>query len=203
MKTRMASIWLTIALTLLFASPIYAQSAAFRDGLRDRTVYENWLSSLDPETLTGATFWAARRSLAHPGACGQTSASRDAGCRAAQLYLTPSDARRLREPDYRLGWNAYQPTASSPPTSMSVQTTPAPVAEPPTFQSTVKSCVNVVHHTPASMLGSWNGNFDAFVITKADGSVSVQHNAGHVGDQDALFAFNKCMAERGWPLSYN
>jgi hypothetical protein len=60
-----------------------------------------------------------------------------------------------------------------------------------------------VHHTPASMLGSWNQNFDAYAVTNPDGSTSVRNNAGHVGDQDALFAFNKCMAERGFPLTYN
>jgi hypothetical protein len=174
-----ASLSITIAVALLtFTPPVYAQSAAYRDGLKDRTVYENWVNTLDSETLIGANYWAAQRSLAHPAACGQTSGSRDAGCRAAQLYLTPTDARRSREPDYRLGWNAYQQTSAS-----NVQPTPAPT-ETPTMQSTVKFCVNVVHHTKASMLGSWNENFDAFIIAKPDGSASVQNNAGHVGDQD-------------------
>lgn len=32
----------------------------------------------------------------------------EAGCRDAQRRLTPTDARRLSEPEYRRGWNAFQ-----------------------------------------------------------------------------------------------
>jgi hypothetical protein len=65
----------------------------------------------------------------------------------------------------------------------------------------VRDCVEVVHQTKLgpdeSYMASFYRNFDAF-YNPATGTV--QNNATSVGDQKALFVFQKCMAERGVPL---
>lgn len=67
----------------------------------------------------------------------------------------------------------------------------------------VKDCVNAVHRTKLgpddAYMASFYRNFDAFYNAA---SQSVENNARTVGDQKALFIFNKCMAERGFPLTY-
>jgi hypothetical protein len=63
----------------------------------------------------------------------------------------------------------------------------------------VNRCVNVVHNTrPAQpYLEMYYKNFDAF-YNPASGLV--QNNAQTVGDMQALFVFQKCMTEQGFPL---
>jgi hypothetical protein len=98
------------ALVIAFNSPSHAQSAAYSDGLADRTAYEAWISSLETGEKTGAAYWAGQRSLPHPGPCGHTDTPADAGCGEAQRRLAPADVRRRSEPAYRQGWNAFQST---------------------------------------------------------------------------------------------
>ena len=63
----------------------------------------------------------------------------------------------------------------------------------------VSHCLSVVHNTrPAeSWMQQFYTNFDAF-YNPAFGVV--QNNAQSNGDMKALFVFNKCMAEQGYPL---
>jgi hypothetical protein len=70
----------------------------------------------------------------------------------------------------------------------------------------VNHCVDVVHKARPSLtvidtygpaIASFYQNFAAF-YNPASGLI--QNNAGTVGSQPALFAFQKCMAENGLPL---
>jgi hypothetical protein len=64
----------------------------------------------------------------------------------------------------------------------------------------VKSCVGVVHNdSSAGYLAVFYQNFDAF-YNPATGVI--ENNVVNVGGQEALFAFNKCMAGQGFPLKY-
>lgn len=99
------------ALLLAFAAP--ARAAPYEDGLAARTAYEAWFASIGAPEQEGAAYWAAQRSERVPGTCARrthTEADRrmEAGCREAQARLAPADRRRLREPAYRIGWNAYR-----------------------------------------------------------------------------------------------
>lgn len=104
------------ALAAAAAMPVYAQSVAYSNGRADRTAYEHWFGSLEPAEHDGATFWAAQRSKPHPPPCTARgdlpNSSWVAGCLSAQIRLAPADKRRGSEPEYRLGWNAYQQTPS-------------------------------------------------------------------------------------------
>jgi len=82
-------------------------SPAFQQGLSDRQAWEVWFASTSGEYHNGALYWSAQRSSPHPGSCTAIGGEATAGCLAAQLRLGPSDSRRKREPDYRLGWNSY------------------------------------------------------------------------------------------------
>jgi hypothetical protein len=112
---RLAALLLVGSLAPAAVLPAVAQSAAYSDGLVDRSAYEQWTASLGSAEHDGAMFWAAERSKPHPLPC--TAHGDDpnspwvAGCNAARLRLAPADARRKSEPEYRLGWNAYQQTA--------------------------------------------------------------------------------------------
>jgi hypothetical protein len=87
-------------------SPSPALSPMFEKGLADRAAWEQWISSLSTDYRAGAEYWAGQRSLPRPGTCyGVPGFS--AGCEAAKARLTPADALRKSEPDYKLGWNAY------------------------------------------------------------------------------------------------
>jgi hypothetical protein len=68
-----------------------------------------------------------------------------------------------------------------------------------TADKAVKYCINVVHNTRPSdqYMETFYKNFDAF-YNPATGSV--QNNAQSVGDHKALFVFEKCMKEQGFPL---
>ena len=87
------------------------QSAAFQQGLADRTGWENWFDQHSGSFADGAAFWAGHRSDANPPTCfgsnGANLGDWTLGCQAAQRWLSPTDKRRLSEPDYRLGWNSY------------------------------------------------------------------------------------------------
>jgi len=77
-------------------------------------------------------------------------------------------------------------------------------AQPPQtdlIQKAVSTCVATVHSTRVSQdqsyLQPFFNNFDAY-YNPATGLVS--NNAQSVGDFKALFVFQKCMAEMGFPL---
>ena len=111
-----AAVWWALILAgLPLANDVSAQTSAYSDGLADRTAFENWIASLGPGEKTGADYWAAQRSLRNPGPCIRSDGNSAwvAGCREAQRRLGQSDARRLSEPEYRLGWNAFQETPQS------------------------------------------------------------------------------------------
>jgi hypothetical protein len=60
------------------------------------------------------------------------------------------------------------------------------------INKTVSSCLDHVHS-----LGDWNKRFDAYYNAATR---SVENNAAYQADREALFQFNKCMAQHGYPL---
>ena len=100
-------------LAVLLAWPAEAQqSPSFQAGAADRAEYEQWFAGLSGDMHTGALYWATHRSIPKEAHC--TSAGDELqGCLAAQQRLTPIDARRRTDPDYRLGWNSVQTAPSS------------------------------------------------------------------------------------------
>lgn len=100
---------------LLVASQAQAQSMAFRSGLVDRQVWEQWFTALRGQEMTGADFWASQRSKPQPIGCQQGSSGFEtawlAACFEASRRLASSDIRRRTEPDYRRGWNSYLSSA--------------------------------------------------------------------------------------------
>jgi hypothetical protein len=115
-------------------------ASAFDQGLADRAALENWVASLSGDLRRGADWWAARRSVLHPGPCNGTAATTPefvAGCEAAKARLMPVDARRKSDPEYRRGWNTYtgipiQPPAVAPVPLPSVPGPPVPLFGQPT-----------------------------------------------------------------------
>lgn len=87
------------------------ETSAFVAGLADRTAWEIWLQGLSAPGRAGAEFWATQRSLPRPAACSSTDAVFQDACETAQRRLSPTDARRRAEPDYRQGWNSFLPMA--------------------------------------------------------------------------------------------
>jgi hypothetical protein len=62
----------------------------------------------------------------------------------------------------------------------------------------ISGCLNFVHSFPAEPgYGMFFKRFDAYYNTATG---LVQNNAVTVGDHAALFQFNKCMAQSGFPL---
>jgi hypothetical protein len=116
--------------------PTAAVSPAFAKGLADRQAWEAWYGGLSGQSKTGAEFWAGQRSLPHPAGCfaagGKDLGAWSEGCAAAQRLLAPADAQRRSEPDYRLGWNSFDPTQAGniPPTVYQPPPGP-PLASPP------------------------------------------------------------------------
>jgi type IV secretory pathway TraG/TraD family ATPase VirD4 len=88
-----------------------AQSLAFQQGAEARRIWENWVISLGRDARAGVDFWAGERGKPNPGSCsdgpGQWSAAFRDACLGAKQYLTPTDVRRLNEPDFKRGWNIY------------------------------------------------------------------------------------------------
>jgi hypothetical protein len=77
---------------------------------------------------------------------------------------------------------------------------PVMAQEKTSIDTVIKQCVDVVHHFPADQIEkTFFKNFDAF-YNPASGQV--ENNAIVVGDQAALYQFNKCMASHGFPLKY-
>jgi hypothetical protein len=101
----------------LAQAPIPATSPPFAQGHGDRQAWESWFNGLNGQYKVGAEFWAGQRSLPHPAPCfaagGRDLGAWTDGCVAAQRLLGPSDARRKNEPDYRLGWNSFDPTTKT------------------------------------------------------------------------------------------
>jgi hypothetical protein len=92
--------------------PVAAQeSVTFRQGFADRQGWETWFASLSGTYLGGASFWAEHRSDPRTpscyGAAGLDLGAFTAGCQSAQQRLSPTDARRKGDPEYRRGWNSY------------------------------------------------------------------------------------------------
>jgi hypothetical protein len=81
-------------------------TAAFRDGAADRQAWETWFNALSSDEHEGAFYWASQRSLSHPGNCAALGGMHTIGCQEAKARLSPSDARRKSEPDYKAGWNS-------------------------------------------------------------------------------------------------
>jgi hypothetical protein len=81
-------------------------SALFSQGLRDRTKWEDWFSSLTGDKRTGAEYWAAQRSRNKPGNCVGTP-DFTKGCNEAKARLSGPEVLRKSEPDYKTGWTSY------------------------------------------------------------------------------------------------
>jgi hypothetical protein len=88
-------------------APTTPQSPMYEKGLRDRTTWEQWVSSLTGNYRGGAEYWAGQRSLLNHGSCKSSDTVFQAGCEAATERLASVDVLRKSEPDYKLGWNAF------------------------------------------------------------------------------------------------
>jgi hypothetical protein len=85
-----------------------AFSNAFDAGRRDRLALQQWADGLGGDYKAGAEYWASVRNTPKAAqGCNWPSMSSAwiNGCLAAQAKLTPMDARRRNEPDYKEGWN--------------------------------------------------------------------------------------------------
>lgn len=92
-------------------------STASQEGQAARQAWESWFSLQSGDFHAGAEWWAAHRSLPHPGSCTATPPSTGekwtAGCLAAQQRLAAADVRRRTEPEYRRGWNSFASVAGA------------------------------------------------------------------------------------------
>jgi hypothetical protein len=97
------------------AAPVAApdqphKSQAYQDGARDRSDWESWFASVTGDEHEGADYWSGVRNTPGDHACtdgkGATSADFQKGCNEARDKLTPIDARRRAELDYKAGFNA-------------------------------------------------------------------------------------------------
>ncbi len=89
------------------AAPV--ASGGYAAGRQARIDYEAWFNSLPAgEYRSGAEFWAENRSLKVPPSCEQPGKVPQwmMGCLAGRERLTPSDARRRADNEYRAGWNS-------------------------------------------------------------------------------------------------
>jgi hypothetical protein len=84
-----------------------ARSQAFADGLSDRTRYEQWFAGLSGPYRDGAAYWAANRSQKNAECLSTGDREWNKGCAAGRRFLTPTDARRRSEPEYKAEWNAF------------------------------------------------------------------------------------------------
>jgi hypothetical protein len=75
----------------------------------------------------------------------------------------------------------------------------APQSDPPrTVDEAVKACVDAVHATKVGeMERSFFREFDAYYNPATQ---LVENNAYRGGDRPPLYAFNKCMVQKGFPL---
>jgi hypothetical protein len=108
-------------------------TAAFADGRRDRLALEEWVNTLTGEAYAGAQYWASVRNDPGSRSCdapGQPPFSLwVAGCLAARAKLTPLDARRNSEPDYKAGWNQASSELQAGATSAPARSTSAAFAD--------------------------------------------------------------------------
>jgi hypothetical protein len=88
------------------SAPPPVATTAYEQGRNDRLAWEAWFTSLNGDYKEGAYYWSGQRSLPHPGPCTSPIKGFEEGCKAAQVKLSPTDARRKSEPDYRAGWNS-------------------------------------------------------------------------------------------------
>jgi hypothetical protein len=89
------------------ASPNTIGSAAFKQGLADRTNMETWLSGLTGNFRAGALSWAKQQLSPQPGSCESGNGEFSAGCIAARYKLTPRDKLWKSNLEYQAGWNSY------------------------------------------------------------------------------------------------
>jgi hypothetical protein len=131
------------------------EGRAYRDGLRDRAAWEQWFNGLQGDYKSGAFFWSSQRSLPKPGSCKQMDDDFDAGCTAAKTRLSASDTRRKIEPDYKAGWNAWNPSDLT--TSAAPAPAPQPIAkrtpQPPHEESALAtpSTPNAISNPPTTV----------------------------------------------------
>jgi hypothetical protein len=102
---------------------------AFTQGRTDRLAFESWIASLPEgsQTKAGALYWASVRSTSTakigcvgPGYVGTPDQQEwTNGCQSAKAKLDPTDIRRIREPDYKAGWNSASRDISGPQPSNS------------------------------------------------------------------------------------
>jgi hypothetical protein len=133
-------------------------STAFRDGLADRTAWEQWFSAQTGDYRDGGKYWSSERSSRRPGACFGAGRSPDFvnGCMAAKIRLDPTDIRRNSEPNYKAGWNSYIiETTTTPPTSS--ETLSPPPNAPGASSSQVQWYKNM--DAPGNDLGGRDGWF--------------------------------------------
>lgn len=105
-------IMLTV-LALFTSCQVYAQTTGeYLAGVRDRTEYESWFAAITGNYKTGVEFWVNHRSKPREAKCFSQGMTPDSewmhGCLTAQQRMTPWDARRKADSEYRLGWNSIQ-----------------------------------------------------------------------------------------------
>ena len=151
-------------------------SDLFSQGLRDRTKWENWFSSLTGDKRAGAEYWAGQRSLSHPGDCVGTPDFAK-GCNEAKARLSGPDVLRKLHPDYKAGWNAYVATSSPPPvgSSPAAPGINASPAEPATKPSSAPTAPGAAPQAPA-LRGQ--GTTEPPAVTSA-GTARVAPGAAH------------------------
>lgn len=105
---------ITLTVLALFTSfQVYAQTTGeYLAGVRDRTEYESWFAVITGNYKTGVEFWVNHRSKPREAKCFSQGMTPDSewmhGCLTAQQRMTPWDARRKADSEYRLGWNSIQ-----------------------------------------------------------------------------------------------
>jgi hypothetical protein len=153
--------------------------AAYQDGLRDRAAWEEWFNSLPPgDYKTGAFYWVSQRSLPHPGSCRQMDDEFYAGCAETQRRLSPSDARRKSEPEYRTGWNSWTPSA--PATPVSHDLVPGNFPPPPASNEPIHPIPTqpiVATAAPVPTLALRNDNTEQQFIDAIDQAAASYHDA--------------------------
>jgi hypothetical protein len=130
---------------ILFVPHLHAQdlhSESYKDGQRDRILWELWFSSLKGKSLAGAKYWANHRSIPKTPSCADAdidgSYAWQGGCNEARRRLAASDQRRKLDPEYRQGGDAPEPSDAPeppnapepPPNNAAIVSSPANAAAP-------------------------------------------------------------------------
>jgi hypothetical protein len=193
---------IALVAAVVISSPSHAASSLFEQGLQDRGQWEQWFNSLQSDYKTGAFFWASQRSLPNPGSCKQMNDQFYAGCTEAKVKLSTSDALRKTEPDYKTGWNAWDPSYVTAPAAPAFVVAPAPapapaprlevVAAPTAYaemssQQAINYCVNAVRQQSPPY-----SRFDAFI--------TIDQKIQYFGNKHEDFVFEKCMTQVGHGL---